>query len=130
MREILKNANSIEKKIRITPACAGNTCNWINNTRGVRDHPRMCGKYFSFPLYAHIITGSPPHVREILYKIKAVLKANGITPACAGNTTDCGRNSRWQWDHPRMCGKYNLFNIFPFVVAGSPPHVREILREN
>ena len=49
-----------------------------------------------------------------------------ITPACAGNTL-CSYNNVFSLkDHPRMCGKYNLFNIFPFVVAGSPPHVREI----
>ena len=35
----------------ITPAYAGNTFNRSRRTSGFRDHPRVCGEHFSFPLY-------------------------------------------------------------------------------
>ena len=65
VREILKNVNSIEKKIRITPACAGNTLENYFSIHFPQDHPRMCGKYQRITQRQLIDIGSPPHVREI-----------------------------------------------------------------
>ena len=53
----------------ITPACAGNTWLMTKNLRRKQDHPRMCGKYQGYLQNHNQHTGSPPHVREILYSI-------------------------------------------------------------
>ena len=77
---------------RITPACAGNT--WQKKNIGVlfQDHPRMCGKYVVVIVSNGIVSGSPPHVREIPYEGVAI----------------------WTQpqDHPRMCGKYTKRSLY------------------
>ena len=45
VREILNSSCSSIGSGRITPACAGNTYEYICWLRHVWDHPRMCGKY-------------------------------------------------------------------------------------
>ena len=49
----------------------------------------------------------------------------GITPACAGKTMTIEFSVNSVRDHPRMCGKDSTLAITPFVITGSPPHVRE-----
>ena len=70
----------------ITPACAGNTpCGLLLNVHHW-DHPRMRGEY-EIQSFAHsFVKGSPPHARGILQKNMERVDADGITPACAGNT--------------------------------------------
>ena len=106
VREIPKEEIEDLESIRITPACAGNTSCKLGNALCPRDHPRMCGKYFSWQLLHRLIKGSPPHVREIRKAKSDKLMALGITPACAGNTFRDSFYIGSLKDHPRMCGKY------------------------
>ena len=51
-----------------------------------------------------------------------------ITPACAGNTDHLLLGCNVNRDHPRMCGEYRFVFARCFLISGSPPHVRGILR--
>ena len=46
----------------------------------------MCGKYLVKRALEGKKVGSPPHVREILYRQLSMEQVHRITPACAGNT--------------------------------------------
>ena len=73
--------------VRITPACAGKTA-WLAATSfHVEDHPRMRGEDDKEGLLDVARDGSPPHARgrhriNIVYGVPP-----GITPACAGKTS-------------------------------------------
>ena len=71
---------------RITPACAGKTCQQKKYILISWDHPRVCGK--DQPVFNHVWTlnGSPPRVRERLLWRSLFITSLRITPACAGKT--------------------------------------------
>ena len=48
---------------RITPACAGKSCNAALVAGVTQDHPRMCGEKHTWLAYLRCVLGSPPHVR-------------------------------------------------------------------
>ncbi len=60
-----------KRKLRITPACAGN----ISIMRGAnprpQDHPRMRGEHYCEGCECADITGSPPHARgtSMIYQV-------------------------------------------------------------
>ncbi len=88
----------------------------------------MCGKDTERSLGLPRRTGSPPHVRE--RQSITILRARScrITPACAGKTRRIRFMLISNGDHPRMCGKDQLWTRSAAGLAGSPPHVRERLR--
>ena len=51
----------------------------------------------------------------------------GITPACAGITTDVQISLTKMEDHPRVCGNYQERSELIGRWGGSPPRVRELL---
>ena len=69
-------------------------------------------------------SGSPPHVRGKVLKILYALRANGITPACAGKSEAGRSNAEQRQDHPRMCGEKDVTLLDDSHEKGSPPHVR------
>ena len=84
----------------------------------------MCGEN---PRVSKVVSGnsgSPPHVRGKLFAGKDIDGGRGITPACAGKTYPVHIGFDDQWDHPRMCGENNVYDILTASNAGSPPHVR------
>ncbi len=90
----------------IIPACAGNTSRSDGATRGLGDHPRVCGEHTEDLHERHISEGSSPRVRGTHQVHGRRRNLTGIIPACAGNTSDftCGvSNLR---DHPRVCGEH------------------------
>ena len=89
----------------------------------------MCGKNLEFIFLTSLSTGSPPRVREKL-RIKALISfGNGITPACAGKTLAMQAHDFYRWDHPRVCGKNFPTIISGKSLTGSPPRVREKLKD-
>ena len=69
---------------RITPACAGKSCQLKHRFALLRDHPRVCGeKPKSFAAVAEW-EGSPPRVRGKGKRARIFCVVMGITPACAG----------------------------------------------
>ena len=73
--------------IGITPACAGKTTIISLRVGIIRDHPRVCGKNLSSNFTDTEGLGSPPRVREKQTVLVSVSQSYGITPACAGKTT-------------------------------------------
>ena len=91
--------------VRITPACAGKRHFVSSHLHAARDHPRVCGeknlKYTKIPEN----TGSPPRVRgKVDWRIRCRLII-GITPACAGKSSELRLCKPEQRDHPRVCGE-------------------------
>ena len=108
----------------IIPACAGNTT-WISSLRSMaRDHPRVCGEHKSVCTPPTSCSGSSPRVRGTLEAGTYVFEADGIIPACAGNTR-CSRPSRRCCrDHPRVCGEHSANAYMEQATSGSSPRVR------
>ena len=52
-----------------------------------------------------------------------------ITPACAGKTEILTIHSTFKRDHPRVCGKNSGVGLSGCCVSGSPPRVREKLKQ-
>ena len=116
VREILFPVCVDLSNFRITPACAGNTDLKHLILTLPQDHPRMCGKYLSLAFFNVLSAGSPPHVREIPNYCISLFSWCRITPACAGNTIIFLCTHLLSQDHPRMCGKYLLIIIIPFLL--------------
>ena len=107
-RGIHARNKGIRDRIRITPACAGNTSGFSGFCSSCKDHPRLRGEYKERAKKSRPSWGSPPLARGIPPTITNVEPISGITPlargihvcgvkhnkrpritpACAGNTTD------------------------------------------
>ena len=111
----------------IIPACAGNTSSFKSMQSSVRDHPRMRGEHVGLVTHVGEYKGSSPHARGTLVSHHRENGADGIIPACAGNTP-CSAVSRFGVrDHPRMRGEHLDFrSSMPFLM-GSSPHARGTL---
>ena len=109
---------------RITPACAGKSCNLSGVLCQFRDHPRVCGEKSGKLSLAHRSKGSPPRVRGKVKTPQKGLQRPRITPACAGKREIVLPFLSHIRDHPRVCGE----KIVGFGSAkskkGSPPRVR------
>ena len=112
------------KSFGITPACAGKRREKRKVQKNERDHPRVCGEKYILYFCARYAIGSPPRVRgkgRISAADRGVL---GITPACAGKSSEGRTGSSPTGDHPRVCGeKLSGFRAPPLLI-GSPPRVR------
>ena len=89
----------------ITPACAGKTSISVTRFLSIQDHPRVCGKNLSLVTWTPFNSGSPPRVREKLELLEISQDEIGITPACAGKTSNRLMVYQLWRDHPRVCGK-------------------------
>ena len=125
-RGILQLPEGVDKKLGITPACAGNTRQYSPTHRTRQDHPRLRGEYKLKNISRCILVGSPPLARGILDVIKRSACACGITPACAGNTLNYSRLQKRSRDHPRLRGEYSIITLLHTILVGSPPLARGI----
>ena len=91
--------------IRITPAGAGKTLNYLLKIRNDWDHPRLRGKDLALLLELLLAVGSPPLTRErrVNYIIDFICVR--ITPAHAGKTQREVSLCFTSGEHPRSCGK-------------------------
>ena len=128
VREKLESWHQQLMEIRITPACAGKTrFARLNNVKPL-DHPRVCGKNADAQARKITTTGSPPRVREKPQDIRTAINTLGITPACAGKTSNTVTGYPGNKDHPRVCGKNSFMFGGDGTDTGSPPRVREKLK--
>ena len=126
VRELLAPFLSFTSPRRITPACAGITSFTRESIDGVEDHPRVCGNYIDSFYSCAFKPGSPPRVRELLFRRLHSSARYRITPACAGITTAEAKDEKKGQDHPRVCGNYvNAWDLVR-LHKGSPPRVREL----
>ena len=72
------------RRLRITPACAGKSLplSWLYYC--ARDHPRVCGEKPISTLAPLPVLGSPPRVRGKDSLTITFMGSIRITPACAG----------------------------------------------
>ena len=84
----------------------------------------MCGENASMQRFSLLTTGSPPRVRGKLRRAHLSDWHVGITPACAGKTSNLLHSSCQARDHPRVCGENNGWVYIINADAGSPPRVR------
>ena len=89
----------------------------------------MCGKNFDLLAADAVHLGSPPRVREKPATVIDVQCNAGITPACAGKTDLIRKAFINGRDHPRVCGKNTSKSVELGEWPGSPPRVREKLRQ-
>ena len=114
---------------RITPACAGKTLDIKVSEMDNEDHPRVCGKDIIVLFKNRNNLGSPPRVRERLHVPIYGDELDRITPACAGKTVSLQEELYASWDHPRVCGKDRDYFASWYFLLGSPPRVRERLKD-
>ena len=108
----------------IIPACAGNTGGWQLLVGRHGDHPRVCGEHSTSMMYGVACAGSSPRVRGTRRVHSRPHGADGIIPACAGNTTH-DRPGAWsRGDHPRVCGEHSRPASSASNPSGSSPRVR------
>ena len=111
----------------ITPALAGNTQILDSFRLSLRDHPRTRWEYPVADTERVYEMGSPPHSRGIQAYVKSQVANKGITPALAGNTRYLHLLRLALRDHPRTRGEYQINQVHPRLLMGSPPHSRGIL---
>ena len=109
---------------RITPACAGKSCNLSGVLCQFRDHPRVCGEKSGKLSLAHRSKGSPPRVRGKELDFLPGFFGDRITPACAGKSAKAVTIEAIQKDHPRVCGEKCCCHSHTWPALGSPPRVR------
>ena len=109
---------------RITPAYAGKSLVIFTVVSFPQDHPRVCGEKKRLASCAQQAEGSPPRVRGKAIRIIRLSKRTGITPACAGKSSELTQRSGTNGDHPRVCGEKHKLTHDPVREGGSPPRVR------
>ena len=113
-----------DRTLGITSACAEQT-RWNCPTRsGRRDHLRVCGADLHHFSNASRAEGSPPRVRSRRGRALPRREVEGITSACAEQTTSEGRRGRSGRDHLRVCGADQRGRPMKRWETGSPPRVR------
>ena len=108
----------------ITPACAGTTSRSVRNTRRHRDHPRLRGDHDEYLSAVAWDWGSPPLARGPHSIGRHGVAVRGITPACAGTTTENLVPVFDAGDHPRLRGDHTNPLFYPKHPRGSPPLAR------
>ncbi len=108
----------------ITPAYAGKSCASAHGWFPDRDHPRVCGEKGSSTSPMKCLKGSPPRVRgKATFRVGQPARL-GITPACAGKSSQRTTSRPAFRDHPRVCGEKAILSQAAQVAVGSPPRVR------
>ena len=110
--------------VRITPACAGKTADFVNELRQLKDHPRMRGEDPTKKTRWTTMKGSPPHARGRHTRNTVRRGCRRITPACAGKTGRRFASTFCKRDHPRMRGEDTTRYTGRGATIGSPPHAR------
>ena len=115
------------QSVGITSACAEQTtwarC-WI---ACVRDHLRVCGADVQHHLTLMEHLGSPPRVRSRPCEFVCYDFEEGITSACAEQTSRHPERPGRRRDHLRVCGADKPRRLFSTWCRGSPPRVRSRL---
>ena len=108
----------------ITPACAGNRVSTFPILIIIQDHPRLRGEQSTLCTKQAVTLGSPPLARGTEYPLTNRCCAQGITPACAGNSRHVISLRQIKWDHPRLRGEQVSRICRAVLSLGSPPLAR------
>ena len=110
--------------VRITPAYAGKSCQYLYFTPLSEDHPRLCGEKHKPDLFRTDRKGSPPPMRGKVYIASRTVRPWRITPAYAGKRPHGGFFCKSLEDHPRLCGEKQNDKNAKANTTGSPPPMR------
>ena len=81
--------------IRITPAYAGKSFNFLSASFAMRDHPRLCGEKWKHRIFLRYYKGSPPPMRGKAKTDLFDFFEIRITPAYAGKSTISAKNKNF-----------------------------------
>ena len=115
---------AVTMSMGITPACAGNSQRDRRRASRLRDHPRLRGEQQAVAAGYLLSQGSPPLARGTAAELDLRLVCEGITPACAGNSSIPLVSKRRYRDHPRLRGEQALSSWLVSGDVGSPPLAR------
>ena len=93
-------------------------------SRGVRDHPRVCGEHPLWLSRSRFGVGSSPRMRGTLCRCCRTRFRLGIIPAYVGNTVRLTFAWPETWDHPRVCGEHTPRIDGGTISRGSSPRMR------
>ena len=124
VRGTLASRTSAWRRLRLTPAGAGNTRTWAAALQSFWAHPRGCGEHGIASDDTTLARGSPPRVRGTRHVTRPGGARRGLTPAGAGNTARAGWSARPGRAHPRGCGEHRAVWAAGVGIMGSPPRVR------
>lgn len=110
---------------RVIPACAGQTTTqWrLRLRRPV--HSRVCGTNLQIIRGHRDGQGSFPRVRDRLEHGRSECRAEGVIPACAGQTAKRCNIFRRFWVHSRVRGTDDISPGVACTLAGSFPRARD-----
>ena len=117
-------AESCGGRWRLTPACAGSTCNMGSAGTFGSTHPRVCGEHFSMSTLVASSIDSPPRVRGARSLAIPAVTSLRLTPACAGSTLRLRQPTLQRPTHPRVCGEHGDEPLGRMTMFDSPPRVR------
>ena len=123
---ILRMNNFLNTATGITPACAGNTLLIFLSFMSVRDYPCMRREYLTASNCLNDPEGLPLHAQGILSLSSCRHASDGITPACAGNTTEFDYEATKSWDYPCMRREYDAHYCLDKIDTGLPLHAQGI----
>ena len=112
------------ESLRIIPARAGFTMEYVSTGTGIMDHPRSRGVYPSIRLSRASRLGSSPLARGLPQFLASRNVVVGIIPARAGFTYCPGRRECLCRDHPRSRGVYLFSGSGRCCSWGSSPLAR------
>ena len=88
----------------ITSACAEQTLSRLRRIHSGGDHLRVCGADYVIADTSGVEPGSPPRVRSRQRDSSGTSRADGITSACAEQTSFKEQQQGLLRDHLRVCG--------------------------
>ena len=110
--------------LRIIPARAGFTRDWMPRRWRLSDHPRSRGVYEFPSIPAAWGAGSSPLARGLHQMYNAIMANGGIIPARAGFTGSGSQAGGHEADHPRSRGVYRASFFSDIAHEGSSPLAR------
>ena len=124
VRSRLPEVHADLQPLGITSACAEQTWMFSGSRRWPRDHLRVCGADHCSNSITELALGSPPRVRSRLVWRGRQQREQGITSACAEQTSRSRAKRIPPRDHLRVCGADSRLSFSKSHPVGSPPRVR------
>ena len=109
---------------RITPACAGKSCQCYKRWSLDWDHPCVCREKVFTSVNVLSKTGSPLRVQGKVTHCVICFGMVRITPACAGKSVCFARTFTADKDHPCVCREKGVAIAFSAFFGGSPLRVQ------
>ena len=111
-------------RLRVIPACAGNTGAARRSSGWSPGHPRVRGEHADSIPVPRVVDGSSPRARGTPEQACAGAGPRRVIPACAGNTGTVCSASADRPGHPRVRGEHSKSASRSETEDGSSPRAR------